>query len=273
MDFPLARDGIPIAEGRALRGHMRRTTLLRAVFGLALLGALANAFLLTRDADAQRASLVPDDTTAALVLDLSASIGDFGRVGDTLRRVAREEEHAGLVIFSNGAYELLPPGTPGRELEPFARFFTPGKGGEYPTNPWDATQFRGGTSISSGLAAARAAFDREGVSRGSILLASDLDVEAESERVSEAVVALRRDGIQLRVIPVDAAPRHVAFFERLLGRAAFLAAGDEPDATVATTAERRLGGVLPWGFLAAAVLGVALLAANERLLSRFEVRS
>ena len=272
MDFPLRRDGIPTGEGRALRRHLRRTALLRAVFALALLGALAYAFVLTRGAEARRASLIPADTTAVLVLDLSASIGDYHRVGDALRRVAREEEDAGLVVFSDGAYELLPPGSPGRELEPFARFFTPGENGEYPANPWDLAGFRGGTSISSGLTTAREALEREGVSRGSILLASDLDVEADSDRVSEAVIDIRRDGTEIRVIPVGALPRHVAFFERLLGRAGFLAEGDEPETSVATPAERRLGGVLPWGFLAVAALAIALLAANERLLSRLEVR-
>src|SRR5919106_5197250 len=171
MDFPLGREGIPTGEGRALRRHLRRTAFLRAVFALGLLAALAYAFVLTRGAEAGRAPLVPAETTAVLVLDLSASIGDYHRVGDALRRVAREEENAGLVIFSDGAYELLPPGSPGRELEPFARFFTPLAGGAYPRNPWDVAEFRGGTSISSGLRAARDAFERDGVSRGAILLA------------------------------------------------------------------------------------------------------
>jgi hypothetical protein len=270
--FALGRDGIPTGEGRTLRRQLWRTALLRAAFALALLVVLASAFALARSAEARRAPLVPDDTTAVFVLDLSASIGDYHRVGDALRRVAREEEHAGLVVFSGGAYELLPPGSPSRELESLARFFTRGENGEYPLNPWDATGFRGGTSISSGLTAARDALAREGVSRGSILLASDLDVEADSQAVSEAVVEILREGTEIRVIPVDALPRHVAFFERLLGRAAFLAEGDEPETSVATPGERRLGGVLPWGFLAVAALALALLAANERLLSRLEVR-
>jgi hypothetical protein len=271
MAFPLGREAIPTGDGGALRAYGRRTALLRAVFALALVAALAYAFTLTRGADNRPASLVPGETTAMLVLDLSASIGDYRRVGDTLRRVAREEEDAGLIVFSDGAYELLPPGAPGRELEPFARFFTPvGADGEYPRNPWDVAEFRGGTSISSGLRSARDAFERDGVSRGSILLASDLDVEADSHTVRETVVALRKDGIEIRIIPVGALPRHVAFFEALLGRTAFLAE-EGTETPVATPEERSLGGVQPWGFLLAAALVVALLAANERLLSRLEV--
>lgn len=270
MAFPLGREAIPTGDGRALRRHIRRTALLRALLALALVVALGYAFTLTRDADARGAQLVPADTTAMLVLDLSASIGDYRRVGDALRRVAREQEDSGLIVFSDGAYELLPPGSPGRELEPFARFFTPDANGEYPRNPWDVAEFRGGTSISSGLRAARDAFERDGVSRGSVLLVSDLDVEADSQEVRREVVALREDGIEIRVIPVGASPRHLAFFEALLGRTAFLAE-EGTETPVATPQERRFGGVQPWGFLAAVALVLVLLTANERLLSRLEV--
>jgi len=269
----LARDGIPTGERRPLRGPLRRTVLLRAFLGLALVALLAHAFTLARGADVRQAPLVPSDTTAVFVLDQSASIGDYPRVAAALRRIAREEEHAGFVIFSGGAYELFPPGSPARELEPFARFFTPlREGGEvYPRSPWDAAEFRGGTSIGSGLDAARRALLRDGVSRGSIVLASDLDVEADSESVTEAIAAIRREGIQLRIIPIGALPQHRAYFEQVVGRAAFLA-DENPSAPVATATENRFGGPLPWAFLAASALVVAFLTANERYLSRLEVR-
>src|SRR5919106_457796 len=125
MDFPLRRDGIPTGEGRALRRHLRRTALLRAVFALALLGALAYAFVLTRGAEARRASLIPADTTAVLVLDLSASIGDYHRVGGGPPGVPRGGELAVLAVFTDGRADSPPPASPGGELEPFARFFTP----------------------------------------------------------------------------------------------------------------------------------------------------
>lgn len=273
MALPLARDGIPTGERRALRRSLRRTLVLRAVLGLALLGALALALLLARDAGVRQAPLVSSETTAMVALDLSASIGNFPRIAAVLRRIARDEENAGLVVFSGGAYELLSPGAPAREVGSFARFFTPlREGGEvYPTNPWDVAEFRGGTSIASGLDAARAALRREGVSRGAIVLASDLDVEHDSESVGEAILAVRRDGIELRIVPVGALPQHRAFFEQLVGRAAFLAEEDA-EAPVATAAERRFGGTLPWGFLLVSALAIIFLTANERFLSRVEVR-
>ncbi len=273
MAFPLVRDGIPTGERRALRRSLRRTGVLRAVLGLALLAALALALLLARDAGVRQAPLVSSETTAMVALDLSASIGNFPRIAAVLRRIARDEENAGLVVFSGGAYELLPPGAPAREVGSFARFFTPlREGGEvYPTNPWDVAEFRGGTSIASGLDAARSALRRDGVSQGAIVLASDLDVEADSESVTEAILAVRRDGIELRIVPVGALPQNRAFFEQLVGRAAFLAEEDA-EAPVATAAERRFGGTLPWGFLLVSALAVVFLTANERFLSRLEVR-
>jgi hypothetical protein len=267
------RLGIPTAERGVFRRPLRRTTLLRVVLGLSLLASLFSAFVLARSADVRTAPLLPSDTTPVLVLDLSASISNFPRVADTLRRVAGEEEQAGLVVFSSGAYELLPPGTPARELESFVRFFTPlRKGGDvYPRNPWDAARFRGGTSIPSGLEAGQYALLRAGVKRGSLLLLSDLDASSEPQRLSDVIVALRQDGIQLRIVPLDPTPEHRAFFERIVGRAALLAE-TRSDAPVQAPAERRTGGALPWAFLLVAGLLAVLLATNERLLARLELR-
>jgi hypothetical protein len=268
------RRGIPTAERSALRVPRRRTALVRALLAFALLGSSVYAFGLSRSADVRAAPLLPRDASAMVVLDLSASISNFRRIAETLRRVAREDERAGLVVFSGGAYELLPPGTPSRELESFVRFFRPVRAGSdlYPRNPWDAARFRGGTSIPSGLEAAHYALRRDRVRRGSILLLSDLDAAGEPQRLSDVVVALRRDDIQLRVVPLSPLPENRAFFERILGRAALLAES-APEAAVETPAERRPGGALPRGFLLISALLVLVLALNERLLARLDVRA
>lgn len=265
---------IPTGERRALRRPVRRTALVRVVLGLALVATLSAAYVLARGDDAKYAPLLPEDTTAVLVLDLSGSIGDFRKIGEMLRRVGRDDERAGLVVFSDVAYELVPPGSRGSELRSFARFFTPVREGAdaFPVNPWDPAEFRGGTRISAGLAAAREALVREGVTRGSILLASDLDIVQDAEAVSQALVELRRDGIELRIVPLSPLPEHLAFFEQLVGRSAFLAES-EPESRVATAPERRLGGALPWAFLLVGALLIGLVAVDERLLSRLEVRT
>jgi hypothetical protein len=210
-----------------------------------------------------------------VALDLSGSISDFERIADTFRRLANDEARAGLVAFSGGAYELLPPRSPARELESYVRFFAPASpsGNAYRVNPWDAAGFRGGTSVAAGLEAAHYALQRDGVRKGSIVLMSDLQSISDNDsQLRDTIVAVKRSGYEIRVVPVGARPEDRAFFERILGRAAFLAeTGSE--APVASSSERRWGGTLPWGFLLVASSIAFLLAVNERLLSRVEVRS
>lgn len=266
--------GIPTGERRALWRPLRRTLVLRVALALALIGALTYAFALSRGEDVRAAPLLPGDGSGMVVLDLSLSVGQFDRIAETLRRLAREDERTGLVVFSDAAYELLPPGSPGRELEPIVRFFTPrtANGDDYPVNPWELGGFRAGTRISGGLEVAREALVHAGVTNGSILLVSDLDVAQDETNLSAALVDLKRDGIQLRLVPLASQPQNRAFFEQLVGRAAFVAEADS-EAPLATAKERRLGGTLPWGFLVIASIVVVLLGVNERLLARLGVRT
>ena len=154
------RRGIPTSEPAPLRHAVRRKTIVRIVLALALVGALAIAFLLARRADVRHAPLVPSGTTGMVVLDLSASVYESA-FGPTLEKMATSGERAGLVVFSDAAYEVLPPGSPGRELLPYLRFFRPAPNsttGSFPPNPWQ--DFRAGTRISQGLAVAREALVR-----------------------------------------------------------------------------------------------------------------
>ena len=60
-----------------------------------------------------------------IVLDVSASISPdtFSRIGETLRKLVATRGRYGLVVFSNVAYEALPPGTPASALRPLIRYF------------------------------------------------------------------------------------------------------------------------------------------------------
>src|SRR6187551_254953 len=152
MAFPFElRRPIPTTEPERLRPAARRTTALRAVLALALVAALAAAVLVARSIDPRHAPLVPSGTTGMLVLDLSASVYEDA-FGQTIRKLARSGERTGVIAFSDAAYELLPPGTPARELLPLLRFFRPeaaSSTGELPNDPWK--DFRAGTRISQGL--------------------------------------------------------------------------------------------------------------------------
>ena len=54
---------------------------------------------------------MPSGSTGMVVLDMSASVYE-GAMEETLQKMATTGEKAGLVVFSDTAYELLPPGTP-----------------------------------------------------------------------------------------------------------------------------------------------------------------
>jgi hypothetical protein len=275
MRLPLkSRATIPTGERGRFDRQIRRTTVVRVALAGALITTAALTVAEARGAGERIPSLLPSSAGSMVVLDLSASVGDFPRIASTLRRLSREDEPTGLVVFSGGAYELIPPGSPAGELASFVRFFEPVReGGDvYPSNPWDEASYRGGTSIPSGLEAARYALERTGVRDGTILLLSDLDAAGDTQRLSDALVAVRRSGYEIRVVPLGALPENQAFFERILGRTALLAEADR-EAPVQAPPERGLGGLLPWRFLLLSALLIALLSLNERLLGRLEVRA
>jgi hypothetical protein len=267
----LSRHAIPTSEPRPLRRAARRTLFLRAALALGLAGTLALAFLVARDRDVRHAPLVPSGTTGIVVIDLSASVFESA-LGDTLERMAQAGEQAGLVAFSDVGYELLPPGTPARELVPLLRYLKPGKGeaaGELPVNPW--ASFRAGTRISSGLLIAREALIREGIADGSIVLISDLEIlPDEVERLATEIARLRQEGVTIRIVPLAPTEEKRALIERLTGPAALLRDPGETGA-VRAPEERTLRGAAPWFFIFVGAVLVLLLAGNERALSRLEV--
>lgn len=261
------RGAIPASEPGRLRHSARRTTLLRVGLALALCAALALTVLVARRYDVRHAPLVASGSSGMIVLDLSASVFEGGFEA-TVRKLVETDERAGLVVFSDAAYELLPPGSSGRELEPLLRFFKPTTSALPPPNPWD--EFRAGTRISVGLETAREALVREG-SRGTIVLLSDLEIlPDEVQRLVRVLADLRRDGFQVRIVPLFPSEEKRALVEQLIGRSAFLPEPEEAEA-VQTPAEKSIVGDLPWAFLLVGAVLVLVLATNERLLSRLEV--
>ena len=131
-----------------------------------------------------------------VVLDLSTSVDvqKAQRAQRVLRSLVETDGRIGLVVFSDSAYEMLPPDTRSAELEPLLPFFAgrhrrsrptpswPRRSHRAPTpppgrpreSPWSLT-FRGGTRISTGLVEARHVIEREGDRSLSVLLISDLD--------------------------------------------------------------------------------------------------
>lgn len=262
---------LPFGELGALRRPLLRTRAFRLVLGLALAGVALAALAIAVSRDAQPDPLLPAGTTGMIVVDLSASAGLHPEVGELFRRVAAANQRTGVVVFSDLPYELVPPGTPGRDLVPMIRFFTPTFGGAAPSNPWSTT-FAAGTRISSALEAGRAALEREGIERGSLMLVSDLEFfQDDLSSLTTVISSLRRQGVELRILPLAPRESQRRFFERVAGADAFV----ELDAGLvergASTTFRLAEEGMPWLFVGLALLLVGLLAVNERLCGRLRL--
>jgi hypothetical protein len=269
------RGATPLAELDRLRRAARRTTILRAALALALAGTLAAAVVAARTAGTGRAAVLPQGaTTGVVVLDLSASIAGntYRRVATTLQGIASANQSIGLVMFSDVAYELLPPNSPPSALLQFLPYFRPLRYSEgqpvFARSPWDA--FSGGTSISLGLEAGATALRRAHVAHGSILLVSDLDDGIpDREPLTAEAIALRKAHIPVRIVPLYALPRNREIFASLFGEDAFVQAS-----AFTHRAGRRtepLAVASAWTLLALGALLVLLLAGNERATARLEI--
>ena len=261
---------VPTTEPRRLRRSGRRTAALRATLAVVLVAALTATYLVARGEDVQRAPLVPSGRAGIVVLDLSASTSEEA-FAQTIQKLADDDERVGLVAFSDAAYELLPIGSPGRELLPLLRYFSTANGNEPPAeHPW--VDFRAGTRISEGMRVARDVLKREGVENGSLVLVSDFEIlPDEIDRVAEQVAFVRGDGIDVRLVPLQPTPERRARVNAILGGAAVLRDETE-NAPVRAPEARSLSSAVPWTFVGVAGLLVLLLALNERLLPRLEVR-
>ena len=268
----MRRGATRLGDLTQLTGPAQRTTAVRVGLALALAATLAGAILLARSAGSGRAAVLPIGAkTGVLILDVSASVAGppFERVGTVVRGLVAANQAMGLVMFSDTAYELLPPNSPPSALQQFVRFFAPKsvtKGAPvFGASPW--SQFSGGTRISTGLVVGAEALLRARITHGSLVLMSDLN-DSQNDRdplVAEAT-ALRQAHIPVRIIPVNAAPQDVRLFGGLFGQGAFVG----PQAFKQTSKRRvePITAASPWALLAVGLVLVGLLAANERLNSR-----
>jgi hypothetical protein len=258
--------GIPLADARAFRGQAILTRVALAALAAGAMAAAVAVLLVSRSPHSQTLVPLPRKANVVIVLDLSASISSdsFSRIGGTLRALSQTHDHVGLVIFSDEAYEALPPGTPAADLAPLVRYFTlpkqpaPGFMASFPTNPWART-FTGGTSISLGMEKALniAVAQRP---TAAVLLVSDLDDDPSDLPTLGAAGALaRQDRVPVRVVGLDASPADIAYFRTVFGHVTPIV--EAP--TLAQAAVSRQT-PFPWALVAlvvAAALAVALRAA------------
>jgi hypothetical protein len=263
---------IPLADVASLARQILRTRIARWVVVAALAalvaGSLATAFRLRPPTTA----FLPQGTNGVVVLDVSASISTdhYARITATLKRIAASRGRYGLVVFSDVAYQALPPGTKAAELRPYIRFFDvkrsdhPGALAQLPRSPWTDT-FSAGTRISTGLALALDVVRADRLHNPAVLLVSDLDDDTgDLERLTSLALAYRRAHVPLHVVGLNPDPEDAAFMRRLLPEG-----GSFSTARLAEEGGASSSAPVPIGLLvlvAAIALGLgALLVATQRL--------
>lgn len=268
---------IPVADVESLRPMWIRTTLVRLALACLLILVLALAFVSARMLEPAKASLLPEDTSAVVVLDVSLSVTDpvFRRIYNAIKMMSEGGQGVGLVVFSDVAYEMLPPGSAPEELKPMLRYFKARTVQDpdlkvYPLSPWSAG-FSAGTKISAGLELADEVLEREKIENGSIVLLSDLDTAPSDEPgLSQVVADVQSKGIELRVVPLFAFEQDLTFFRQIIGKDN-LVTPPQLAAQNRRKAESTLFGANPSTLSLLGGLVLLLLAANEWWGARVEV--
>jgi hypothetical protein len=219
--------GIPLADARAFRRQGILTRVVLAALTAAAVAAAVIVLLVSRSPNSQTLVPLPTNANAVVVLDLSASISSdsFSRIGATLRALSQSGDHVGLVIFSDEAYEALPPGTPAADLAPLIRYFelpkqsAPGFMSSFPANPWELT-FTGGTKISSGMEVGLdiALAQRP---RATLILVSDLDDDpGDLPTLAAAAAVARHNRVPIRIVGLNPSPADITYFRTIFGHSA-----------------------------------------------------
>lgn len=265
-------NAIEVSDFGSFAASLRRSRWARlALVTLVAVLALAVVGIAPRGAE-PAVTLLPQGSNGVVVVDVSASISweTYARIATTLDRLRREGGNAGLILFSDTAYQALPPGTPVAELGRFERFFrisrpkTPGLQPQPPRSPWTSS-FSAGTRISTGLSLALEVVRSGHFERPFVILVSDLDDDAgDLESLTSVALAYRRLGIPIRVVGLNPSPEDARYVERLLptgSRMVGAALPGEPRSGAAAEIPR---GLVSLGILLAAVLS-AFLVITERV--------
>ncbi|HEX7084439.1 MAG TPA: vWA domain-containing protein [Gaiellaceae bacterium] len=257
---------IAVADFRSFAAAAARGRALRLGALAAALAAAAVGYAAAPRSTTPPEPLLAKGASTIVVCDLSASISwdTYARIAATLDRLRRSGGRVGLIVFSDTAYQTLPPGTPAAELASFERFFVvrqPGQQGfqpQPPHSPW-TDAFSSGTRISTGLQLALDVIRAGRVRHPRVVLISDLDDDAgDLESLTSVALAYRHLGVPISVAALNPSPQDAATMARLLPRGGGIV--DIPLTTQPRQAPH--AGPAWWLVACAGVLALALAAAT-----------
>jgi hypothetical protein len=270
----MSSGAIPLADARALRSRARVTAAVMSALAIGGLVCAVAFALVSRDPHTRTFVPLPAHANGVIVLDLSASISTdtFSRIGGTLQELSSSGGRFGLIVFSNDAYEALPPGTPASELAPLIRYFTlpqqkvPGFLPTFPPNPW-SNSFTAGTTISSGMQlATRIAVAQP--RHATIILVSDLDDSpGDLPALGQVLLTDRSERVPVRIVGLNPTPTDIAFFRDALGPQTPIV-----EAPTLNAAPPQNVTPFPWALVALTVAAAAALAARLAWAPRLDWR-
>lgn len=214
---------IPLSDARRLIADGRTARLAAVALSIVTVAVVAGFLLRSRDPGTRTIVPLPANAQTVVVLDLSASISTdtYSRIGGTLQALADSGRRFGLIVFSDEAYEALPPGTPSADLQPLVRYFTlpvqksPGFLPFFPHNPWQR-DFTAGTRISAGLDLAHR-LATSSSHPATVVLVSDLsDSPNDLTQLTTVLLAYRRDAVPVRIVGLNASPADTQLFKQVL---------------------------------------------------------
>ena len=215
---------IELADFRSFAGIARRSRVLQLTVLAMAVAIAATAYAAAPRSTAPSDPLLAKGSSTIVVVDLSASISwdTYARIASTLHRLRRSRGKVGLIVFSDTAYQTLPPGTPATELASFERFFVvhqpsqPGFAPQPPASPWTST-FSAGTRISTGLGLALEVIRSQHLRRPRVVLISDLDDDTtDLESLTSVALAYRHLGVPISVAALNPSPQDAQTMQRLL---------------------------------------------------------
>jgi hypothetical protein len=271
---------IPSPDLGFLRSPIARTRAVRLLLALLLAASFLTAFLISRGLRVRESGFLPGGSSAVIVVDMSASVGVIAnrRIATVFENAVNADQPTGLILFSDTAYELVPPQVPGDALRPMLRFFEPRRlsaaerrkiiarngyppQADFIRNPWQG-DFRGGTRISAGLRMARRMLRREHIHDGSVLLVSDLAYAAADETdVTRELLDYKQSGMRLRIVPLFPSQEDRALFARTMGSRVFVSWKELRAGRAAPKVHQ--AALLPIALIAIGIAGILLLAFNE----------
>ena len=214
---------VPLSDARTLAAHGRAGRAGTVALGILAVVLAALFVLFSRHPGTHTIVPLPANADTVIVLDLSASISTdtYSRIGGTLQSLADSGRRFGLIVFSDQAYEAMPPGTPSADLEPLVRYFTlprstgPDFQPAFPRNPW-SRDFTAGTRISAGLELAHR-LALETPHPATVVLVSDLsDSPNDLTELTTVLLTYRRDNVPMRIVGLNAGPADTQIFQQLL---------------------------------------------------------